>query len=279
MPKHLQKFFVEVFEFKQEPDFAEYSMVSYDYKDVANQYLTNSLTQESFQLLLTLIQHYFEDAKRKVDAEYSKDSFNSLLKKNAERLEQIKKLDYYEELNSFIENHKGISITDHHTRIEQKLKTKEKAYKKEDYIFSHGDLCFSNILFSPQNKEIKLIDPKGYENKGMRSPYYDMAKLSHSIYGKYDLIINNMVEITFDNKMKASLDFSKFDYLKDFNHLFDKLVSKMKLDMELVRLTESSLFLSMIPFHFENKRKAFRLCMRSMEIFEETYPKEVTKTQ
>jgi len=269
VPDHLQRYFVEVFEFNQEGDLAQYSMVSYDYKDVSHLYLSNSLDEESFRILLSLVQKYFDDSKKHIDLPYEKNSFDELLEKNSARLEQLKKIEYFGSLDAFLQNFKGISVQDHHQRVQKELLKREKSYRKEEYIFSHGDLCFSNILFSPQNAEIKLIDPKGYENQGMRSPYYDMAKLSHSILGNYDLIINHMAEIAFDDDMHASLDFKQFDYLKAHYPLFLNMVSRMHLDMTLVRLVEASLFLSMIPFHYENKRKAFMLCMRSVEIFEE----------
>jgi len=269
IPNHLKNYFVEVFEFKEEDDFSQYSMVSYNYKDVSHLYLSNSLTKESFQILMSLIEAYFNDSKKTNKIQFKKDSFDSLISKNVARLEQLKEVEYYESLNSFLLKHKGISIHDHHLRIQEELTKREKTFQKVNYIVSHGDLCFSNILFSPQNLEIKLIDPKGYENNGIRSPYYDMAKLSHSIFGYYDLIINNMVEMDFDENMNVSLNFSKFDYIKDFDYLFVNLVSKMNFDMTLIRLIESSLFLSMIPLHRENKRKAFMLCLRSVEIFEE----------
>lgn len=268
VPDHLTEYFVEVFEFKKEPDFSQYSMVSHDIKDVSHLFLSNRLNEDSFKILMALLQKYFEAAKKPQINPFIKNSFDDLLKKNVTRLKELKKLEYYESLNSFMLNFKGISISDHHFRIQKELKKRESSYRKENYIFSHGDLCFSNILFSAQSQEIKLIDPKGFENNGMRSPYYDMAKLSHSIFGYYDLIINNKVTLDFDEKMNVNLDFSKFDYIKDFEYLFVKLVSRMKLDMTLVRLIESSLFLSMIPFHYENKRKAFRLCLRSIEVYE-----------
>tara|TARA_R110002167_G_scaffold129337_18_gene312241 strand:- start:7320 stop:8690 length:1371 start_codon:yes stop_codon:yes gene_type:complete len=269
VPDHLKKYFVEVFEFKQEVGYAQYSMVSYDYKDVSHLYLSNSLDAASFKILMSLIEKYFNDAKKTIDLQYQKNSFEDLVQKNTSRLNELKKIAYYEPLNSFLIHFKGISISNHHARIEKRLKEYEKTFNKADYIFSHGDLCFSNILFSPDDLEIKLIDPKGYENNGMRSPYYDMAKLSHSIFGYYDLIINNMVKMGFDDEMQAFLDFSKHDYLKEFDFKFAKLVSKVKLDMTLIRLIEASFFLSMIPFHYENKRKAFMLCLRSVEIYED----------
>lgn len=272
VPEHLKNYFVEVFEFSENPDSVQYSMVSYEYRDVAHMYLSNSLNEETFQKLLSLIQKYFYDARKPGNIGFENNSFDNLLKKNGTRFNELKKTAFYDSLNTFLLNFKGISLSDHHLRIQEALKKREKIYRKENYIFSHGDLCFSNILFSPQDSELKLIDPKGYENNGMRSPYYDMAKLSHSVYGNYDLIINNKVKLDFDENMNAFLNFSKYNHLIKYGGLFLNLVSRMKLDITLIRLIESSLFLSMIPLHRENKRKAFMLCLRSVEIFEDIFP-------
>jgi hypothetical protein len=272
VPEHLKNYFAEVFEFSKNPDSVQYSMVSYEYKDVAHMYLSNSLNEDAFQILLSLLQKYFYDAAKPGNIPFENNSFENMLSKNSARFDKLKKTAFYDSLNAFLLNFKGIAISDHHQRIEKELKKREKIYRKENYIFSHGDLCFSNILFSAQDSEIKLIDPKGYENNGMRSPYYDMAKLSHSIYGNYDLIINNKVKLDFDENMNAFLNFSKYSHLIKYGGLFLNLISRMKLDITLIRLIESSLFLSMIPLHSENKRKAFMLCLRSVEIFEDIFP-------
>ena len=45
----------------------------------------------------------------------------------------------------------------------------------------HGDLCFSNMLYSKTTGLLKFIDPRGADKPSdlyMHS-YYDVAKLSH----------------------------------------------------------------------------------------------------
>lgn len=268
VPEQLKNYYVEVFEYQQDEDSSKYSMVSYDYKDVAHQYLSHSISLDSFKKLMSILYRFFQDSKKVESLDYKKNSFENILSKNEERLGQLMDVNYYEELNTFLQKFVGISVEDHYNRIKIELEKRKDIYYKQEYIFSHGDLCYSNILFSEQEMEIKLIDPKGFENYGMRSPYYDMAKLSHSIYGNYDLIINSMSEIVFDKDMKASLRFTDFKHSEAFVEQFEELVAKMKMDLNLIRLIESSLFLSMIPFHYENKRKAFMLCVRSVELFE-----------
>jgi hypothetical protein len=56
----------------------------------------------------------------------------------------------------------------------------------------HGDFCFSNILYSARVRRIKVIDPRGYVDDDASlygDPRYDLAKLAHSVVGRYDQII------------------------------------------------------------------------------------------
>ena len=57
----------------------------------------------------------------------------------------------------------------------------------------HGDLAFSNILYSPRNTIFKFIDPRGnFVIDTIYGDYrYDLAKLRHCYHGRYDEIIND----------------------------------------------------------------------------------------
>jgi hypothetical protein len=62
----------------------------------------------------------------------------------------------------------------------------------------HGDFCFGNILYDSRVHRLKVIDPRGYVSAGCPSIYgdgrYDLAKLSHSIVGRYDHLIAGCYE-------------------------------------------------------------------------------------
>lgn len=55
----------------------------------------------------------------------------------------------------------------------------------------HGDFCFSNILCDVNTGVFKLIDPRGgFASESIFGPkVYDVAKLAHSVFGRYDFII------------------------------------------------------------------------------------------
>lgn len=122
------------------------------------------------------------------------------------------------------------------------------------YSLIHGDLCLSNILFDYSKNKIKLIDPKGLK---IRYPIaYDIAKLSHSLLGNYDFIVNNL-NILNINKLNDGEEYHDQKY----EEFIKNLSKKINVNFKTIRTIEASLFLSMIPLHQESQIKVFNfLC-------------------
>lgn len=118
----------------------------------------------------------------------------------------------------------------------------------DEFTIIHGDLCFSNILLEENYGFMRIIDPRGefggFDIYG--DPRYEMAKLLHSIEGKYDFIIEDMfhIEVT-ENRISFSMQKDTEALLSLFKEVFRH---KLKRYME-IKLIESTLFLSMIPLH------------------------------
>ena len=78
------------------------------------------------------------------------------------------------------------------TAMAEALNARIKSQRPRRRTLMHGDLCFSNILFSARMGRIRVRDPRGSWN-GRPSPYgdlrYDLAKLALSVLGRYDQII------------------------------------------------------------------------------------------
>jgi len=64
--------------------------------------------------------------------------------------------------------------------------------------FLHGDLCFSNILISPEEKVVKFIDPRGsfLNSVNVGDLKYDLAKIFQGLAGYYDFIKGGHYEIS-----------------------------------------------------------------------------------
>jgi thiamine kinase-like enzyme len=113
---------------------------------------------------------------------------------------------------------------------------------RTEVFFCHGDLCFSNILYNRKTEELKLIDPRGAATLDLAfiPIEYDFAKLSQCIFGGYDLIMAQDLQI--QGWSEQSLILQRY---------FRKLMGSHQVSEKLIRLAEASLFLSMMPLHLD----------------------------
>ncbi len=121
----------------------------------------------------------------------------------------------------------------------------------------HGDLCFSNILYNHPTKTIRLIDPRGlfgHLSGVWGDPYYDYAKLSHSVNSFYDVIIADMFTIS-QRENEITLDVIVNDNQRMIGDLFLSLLSHRYINIKHVRIIESLLFLSMTPLHADYPKR------------------------
>ena len=127
-------------------------------------------------------------------------------------------------------------------------------------------MCFSNILYNEETDNAKFIDPKGaLEEKDLwTNPYYDIAKLSHSVCGLYDFLNCGLYEIELDEELKFMLDI-KFEN-EQYKNLFREYIEKYGYDYRKTRLYETSLFLSMLPLHMDYPKKVFGFLLNGISI-------------
>ena len=111
-----------------------------------------------------------------------------------------------------------------------------------EQTYYHGDLHFANMFYCFTYKDLKLVDPRG-EFHGHW--FYDLAKLNHSVNGKYDWIDSQLYS---DNKIYDS-------GTEGVKKAFSKLLDDLRLtptDHKLLNILTASLFLSMIPLHYHS---------------------------
>lgn len=128
----------------------------------------------------------------------------------------------------------------------------------------HGDLCFSNILYSFRTDRVRLIDPRGLTCDGEFSLQgdvrYDLAKLMHSICGRYDLIVAGMFRGGGSSAQEFSLEFCPDPWRQRMEFSTREMVmGGFRLGSEVVWATMVSLFLSMTPLHADrpDRQRAF----------------------
>ena len=124
-------------------------------------------------------------------------------------------------------------------------------------------------MYNKSTKTLKFIDPKGAitENELWTNPYYDIAKLSHSICGRYDFFNNGLFEIKVNEEFSYDLEIP-FDN-SGFIKIFKRKLEENGFDYLTVRIYEASLFLSMLPLHIDNPHKVFGFILNVKNILEE----------
>jgi hypothetical protein len=134
----------------------------------------------------------------------------------------------------------------------------------------HGDFCFSNILYDSRTRRIRVIDPRGLIG-GKASIYgdlrYDLAKLAHSIVGRYDQIIAGRYRMDAqgtdyslqfeDNPAQAWLQAGLGDLVVDGSSGLDPAV----------RAVMAGLFLSMLPLHADRPDRQQAFVANAMRLF------------
>ena len=135
--------------------------------------------------------------------------------------------------------------------------------------WTHGDFCFSNILYDFRSEKILTIDPRGISEDGNRIQdiSYDLVKLAHSIIGRYDLIISGSYQIVRDeNRARLVFDLPpELRILEDFllKHYFSTYqITKKSLYAHLIHL-----FISMIPLHADRPDRQIAFLLNATRLF------------
>lgn len=151
----------------------------------------------------------------------------------------------------------------------------------KDICVTHGDLCFSNILYNFRSQSIKLIDPRGIDVDGKSTIYgdqrYDLAKFAHSVIGLYDYIIAKKYTIK-----KIS---SKYEYIFELRfprgyseliNCFQEVFTNGDLDyMKQLMAIVIHLFFSMLPLHSDDYDRQMALMLNAFRIFDDYFNKGV----
>lgn len=145
-----------------------------------------------------------------------------------------------------------------------------------DLCFTHGDLCFSNIILKKGYKHhvsdltdyLYFVDPRGLSNDGELSVVgdyrYDIGKLGHSVIGLYDLIkYGKIFAVRKDNEI--TYDIISDDYRDMVQEMFFNVFSKNKIWYDIM----IHLFLSMIPLHEDNPIHQDTMLATAINLFKE----------
>ncbi|MCR5419288.1 MAG: aminoglycoside phosphotransferase family protein [Lachnospiraceae bacterium] len=278
LPDDMKKWFVMPYDYREEAGGASYTMERIHTTDIAIRFVHGAVSKEELGDILEKLFYFIRtrESVTKSPAEVEENAKQLYITKVRERMEELKKSEQYKRFDDMIAmgtSYESIdalvtAYEDLYGRLRRKAAASDKNMNTR-LVIGHGDLCFSNILYSRQAGLLKLIDPKGaLEEEGMYSDaYYDIAKLSHSVCGGYDFFNSGLYQVSLDRdlKWKLSLDAD----LSGYREVFREYLRKEGYDYAYVRICEAGLFLSMLPYHMDQPGKVFGFLLNAIGILEE----------
>ena len=274
LPESMKRWFVFPYGYEVRDAVASYRMERYHMTDVAIKWIHGAFTLEEFHAFLECMGRFLRDRPRKaVTATEAMHMADALyLDKVRSRLTALREHPSFPMLESHLRQSACI------VTLEDLLQRYERVYRgffgKNDKMGSqccigHGDLCFSNILYNKDLRLIKLIDPKGalMEEELWTDPYYDLAKLSHSICGQYDFLNNGLYELRLNDALQ--LELVSGGARPACQDAFLRMLEQEGYDVLRVRICECSLFLSMTPLHMDNPHKVLAFLLNAANLLGE----------
>lgn len=272
LPEDMQFWFVMPFDYQETEHTASYTMERLHMTDLAIKWVHGSMDELEFEELMDKYFFFFKSRhiKECSEIDYQKVADALYIDKVNDRIADLKKLPEYKKIETLL---KASEDTDIDYLVSKYFTLKKKIEARASYprqfVIGHGDPCFANALYNKSTKTLKFIDPKGAitEDELWTNPYYDIAKLSHSVCGKYDFFNNALFDIKIDNTFSYDLEIP-FDNSR-YIEIFKKKVEENGFDYLSVRIYEASLFLSMLPLHIDNPHKVFGFILNVKKILEE----------
>jgi hypothetical protein len=254
LPKNLQPYFVKPFKFKIENGLASYCMEEVEADNVGSQLAAGALSEQEFRSVFSKILDFKAVANlAPKDTSKLNVDLNAkflVLDKTKSRIQDLEKSYWVRSHYALSLNNAGISLDSLYSLLVD-LFNKQYVYRStKSVVVSHGDLTLSNMLWNADTDVFKLIDPRGSSYMYM-DEYYDLAKLSQSINGRYEDIIHG--EYTLDVS-RGKLSFARQQDSSQ-QDIFNEYLDKRGIDVKLVRIYEASLFLSMLPMHLDDPQR------------------------
>lgn len=235
------------------------SMEYYAYHTVHELYLYGDLTRQQWDEVFERIRFVCNDFKRYSlkDGNIPSSLEDMYLTKTLQRFDKMRSDDRFRSLFEKNITVNGVTYQSLNTVAEMlKRAIPEMLYDVDTFHIIHGDLCFTNIMVDNNFSFIKVIDPRGkfgtYDIYG--DARYELAKLLHSVDGKYDFIIKDLFEVSYDLET-ASVTYSILDRKRNYDLykvFLDTFKNEIGNDIKKIELIEALLFLSMIPLHGES---------------------------
>ncbi|MFW5753027.1 MAG: phosphotransferase [Planctomycetota bacterium] len=269
LPRHLRLYFLEPLAFLDEEDGAGYRLERLHVPDMAIQWIHGACDPEAFAGFMARIAGYFRT--RPVRPAPDPQRRDQLYRGKLEaRLATLCEHPAWPPIERLLREHSDCGGIDalgaRYHRLYERLMP---AIPAEEAV-THGDLCFSNILYGRENQVMKFIDPRGADQEAdlWLDAGYDAAKLAHSVLGCYDLINHDRFELRLDADLHLKMELLA-PPLEHQQEIFIATMEELGFPRTLLRLGEASLFLSMLPLHIDVPKKVVGFVLTAERILTE----------
>lgn len=240
----------------------------YGYPNLAELYVFGDLAltvwKNALQRLMD-IQGLFRKEQGKVHAD---DVWEMYHVKTVQRLEELSHQSGWKErlqYDNLIINEK--TFKNYHQITQPLENTIKKLRESCSGSIIHGDYCFSNILYDLNTQVVRLIDPRGSfgRQKLFGDPRYDIAKLRHSIAGRYDFIVADLFKVS-EDKNEYVFEVVEPEIYSPLVVFFDQLIREYGYSPDEIRVIEGLLFISMVPLHRDNQYRQLAMYLTGIQI-------------
>ncbi len=275
LPEAMKRWFVQPYKFRGDGEAASYEMERLRVADMAIIWIHGAIDLAGFETFLDQIFHFLDSRESKtISAEDATQRARALyLDKLRDRLTALKAWQGFARLDGLLRDgspYDGMDalVAAYESRYGDYANRRGKGEARA--VIGHGDLCFSNILHDKATQLTKFVDPRGaMDEAGMwTDPDYDIAKLSHSIFGGYDFMNNNLFSVEVDENLALRLRLETPE-VSAMQAAFQGRLEARGIDVYGVRLREASLFLSMLPLHQDDPRKVLAFALNAVSILDE----------
>lgn len=272
LPEDMKFWFVMPFGYTEDQESAGYTMERLHMTDLAIKWVHSSMDRSEFEELMDKYFFFFKSRHGRdcTGEEYHRIADSLYIDKVNDRIGAFKQLPGYQAIKTHLETAADTELdflVSEYFRLKQDLEQNIPCPHR--LAIGHGDPCFANALYNKSTKTLKFIDPRGAFTKEelWTNPYYDVAKLSHSVCGRYDFFNNGLFDIRLNDAFSYDLEIP-FDNTA-YKDIFREKAEEHGFSYQLVRLYEASLFLSMLPLHMDNPYKVFGFILNARNILKE----------
>lgn len=136
----------------------------------------------------------------------------------------------------------------------------------------HGDFCFSNLLYDHRADLLKMIDPRGIDSAGLQTSFgdrrYDIAKMHHSVIGRYDQIIAGHYGLTINSPLDMTLALPEENQFLEIESEFNlHRFAGLSIEDASAPAICVMLFLSMLPLHSDRPDRQNAFLANAMRLF------------